>query len=135
MNTEQLTTLDPNKTYVDYLGRKWKSTDRDCFYCLEANLTVPAHEMPTFYPDLREHVPQWYEPLLEKGPWVVITEGERSSPFIACMGKDGFSLRLHQTADKYTLMCGLWGETVLSSVTLDDCLAAAEPLVWKGVAS
>jgi hypothetical protein len=137
MNDTKLTTLDPAKTYVDYLGRKW--THSHGAYWRTPNMVTLMYDLILLQmiPDLREHVPQWYEDAVAKGPWVLIEQTEEAPAFIACLGNDGYSLRIRCGASGKvcSLMTGKWGSTILDGLPLEDCLAAAEPLVWKGVAS
>jgi len=131
MNDTKLTTFDPAKTYVDPYGRRWTPSDMADRWDTESlPFRFAASDLLGLYPDLREHVPQWYEGAVAKG-WVWSTEDNRL-------------VRVSSTGDLLILAEGeghvywLWANRKTSAVekgTLDDCLAAAEELVWKGVAS
>jgi hypothetical protein len=84
-------------------------------------------------PDLREHVPAWYEPLLEKG-WVKLSYID----IIVRLGINGELVRLRHDDDPFSEEGGPFNLTNAGFQhygSLESCLAAAEPLVWKGVAS
>jgi hypothetical protein len=84
-------------------------------------------------PDIREHVPKWYEPLLEKG-WVW---NDADSKLVR-IGLWGVIVAIENDMGAFWLWKyvkpgdepTLWAK----ENTLADCLAAAEKLVWKGVA-
>ena len=72
MNEQRVTELDPAKVYVDGFGRQWAYVN--ALWRTEAMSTgIYDGQLLCLFPDLREHVPAWYEPLLEKG-WVQVAE-------------------------------------------------------------
>ena len=130
MNNERLTELDVKKVYVNGYGQKW-AYESGLWRMNESSCGVYDNQLLILFPDLREHVPAWYEDAVAKGPWVVI-HGEE---LIACLGANGYSLRIRTDLDRFRLVSGKFGENAIKEYcTLDECLAAAEPLIWKGEA-
>ena len=129
----ELTKLDPNKTYVDSYGRRWQSATSPYWTTEGFTWHVTSDELPKLFPDLREHVPQWYEGAVAKG-WVWNAKAER----LVRVGIHGEVLTIEHDGEEYLLRghsTAIILTCNLASGDLDFCLAAAEPLVWKGVAS
>jgi hypothetical protein len=96
-------------------------------------MTINEETLRFCRPDLREYIPQWYEPLLEKG-WVQ----HAYSSAVSRMGVTGYPVIITFSGDDVFNEDGgpyqIKADGFSDYGTLDNCLAAAEPLVWKGVA-
>jgi hypothetical protein len=132
MNNEKLTTLDPDNTYVDYLGRKW--THSHGAYWRAPKMVTLMYDLILLQmiPDLKLHTPEWYEPLLEKG-WVKVN-GRNMVANITVNGDHAYINPTHMEGQFVFTQCPPEGTGRARFGTLEDCLATAEPLVWKGVA-
>ena len=127
---ERLTELDVQKVCVDHIGRHWMFSGwwkmRD-----SGQYRFSSNELLGLFPDLKEHVPAWYEGAVAKG-WVWNAKARK----LVRVGLQGEVLTIEPDGDEYALkghsMAGL-SDLNIACGDLDFCLLEAEPLVWKEV--